>query len=161
MYHPTEMASSVTPISWFYSLYIHTPSNQIQCDNPSRLEITFLLDSGDSTSVLKYPTCVTIAKFLNIKQKNTLNPSKTLTVADQTKVPILHYVTITLITTIEDDSRQFTLRFAVADTKYNILGTACFEEKIQKNIQDFTLQFEHQSTVHPNYTKFTTLLSKD
>ena len=29
------------------------------------------------------------------------------------------------------------------------------------NIQDFTLQFKHQSTVHPNYTNFTSLSSKD
>ena len=28
-------------------------------------------------------------------------------------------------------------------------------------MQDFTLQFKHQSTAHPNYTKFTSLLSKD
>ena len=73
-----------------------------------------------------------------------------------------YYVTITLNTTIEDDSRQFTIPFAVADIKYNILGTPFFEENIQNiNIQDFTLQFKHQSTVHPNYTNFTSLLSKD
>ena len=37
MYYPTEMANAVTPTSWFFSLYIHTPSTQIQRDNPSRL----------------------------------------------------------------------------------------------------------------------------
>ena len=109
MYHPTEMANAVTPIlyisSWFYSLYIHTPLTQIQRENPSRLEISILLDSGASISVLNYPTYVTIAKLVNIKQNKTLNPAKTLTVANQTEVPILHYVTITLNTTIEDDSR--------------------------------------------------------
>ena len=65
MYHPIELANTVTPTSWFYSLYIHTPSNQIQRDNPSRLEISFLLDSGASISVLNYRTYVTIAKLLN------------------------------------------------------------------------------------------------
>ena len=111
---------------------------------------------------MNFPTYVTIAKLLNIKQNNTLNLSKTLTVANQTEVPILHYVTITLNTTIEDDSRHFTIPFAVADIKYNILGTPFFEENIQNvNIQDFTLQFQHQSATHPNYTKFTSLLSKD
>ena len=94
MYHPTEMANAVTPTSWFYSLYTHTPSNQNQRDYPSRLEISFLLDSGASISVLNYPTYVTIAKLLNIKHNNIHNPSKTLTVANQTEVPILHYVTI-------------------------------------------------------------------
>ena len=27
MYHPTAMANAVTPTSWFYTLYVHTPSN--------------------------------------------------------------------------------------------------------------------------------------
>ena len=73
MYHPTGMANAVTPTSWFYSLYIYTPSTQIQRENPSRLEISFRLDSGVSISVLNYPTYVTIAKLLNIKQNKTIN----------------------------------------------------------------------------------------
>ena len=55
MYHPTEMANAVTPISWFYSLYTHTPLNQTQRDFPSRLEISFFLDSDASISVLTTP----------------------------------------------------------------------------------------------------------
>ena len=75
---------------------------------------------------------------------------------------VVHYITITLNTTIEDNSRQFTIPFAVADTKYIILGTPFFEENIQNiNIQDFTLQFKHHSRVYPNFAKFTSLLSKD
>ena len=124
MYHPTEMANDEAPTSWFYSLYIHLPSTQIQRDNPSRLEISFLSDSGASKSVLN--TYVTIAK-----QNSTINPPKTLTVAHQTEVPTIHYVTITLDTSIEDDSRQFTIRLAVADIKYNLLRTPFFEENIQ------------------------------
>ena len=118
MYHPTEMANALTPTSWFYSLYTHTPSNQDHRDYPSRLEISFLLDSGASISVLNHPTYITIAKLkqillliTNIKQTSPHNSSKTLTVANQTEVPILHYITITLNTTIEDNSRQFTIPF--------------------------------------------------
>ena len=156
------MANVLTPTSWFYSLYTHTPSNQIHRDYPSRLEISFLLDSGASISVLNHPTYITIAKLLNIKQTSPHNSSKTLTVANQTEVPILHYITITLNTTIEDNSRQFTIPFAVADIKYNILGTPFFEENIQNiNIQDFTLHFKNHSRVYPNYAKSTSLLSKD
>ena len=69
VYHATEMANAVSPTIWFFSLYILTPSTQIQRENPSRLEISFLLDSGASISELNYPTYVTIAKLLNIKQK--------------------------------------------------------------------------------------------
>ena len=111
---------------------------------------------------MNYPTYVITAKLLNIKHNNTLILSKTLFVANQTEVPILLYVTILLNTSIEDNSRQCTIPFAVADIKYNILGTLFVEEYIQKiNIQDFTLQFKHQSTQHQNLTKFTSLLSKD
>ena len=52
LYHSTEMANAVTPTNWFYTLYVHTPSSIAQRDNPSRLEIAFLLDSGAS---MNYP----------------------------------------------------------------------------------------------------------
>ena len=69
---------------------------------------------------------------------------------------------IILNTTIDENSRYFSLPFAVADIKYNILGTPFFEDNIQNiNIQDFPLEFKYQSKTHPNYAKFTTLLSKD
>ena len=162
MYHPTEMTNALTPTSWFYSLYTHTSSNQNHRDYPSRLAISFLLDSGASISVLNHPTYIPFPKLPNIRQNSPHNSSKTLTVANQTKVSILHYITITLNTTIEDDSRQFTIPFAVAEIKYNILGTPFFEENTQNIIiQDFTLQYKHHSRVYPNYAKFTSLLSKD
>ena len=95
MYHPTAMANAVTPTSWVYTLYVHTPSSIVQKDNPSRLEIAFLLDSDASISVLNYPTYITLTKLLDIRPNHTsdLGPphrSKTLTVANQTEVPILH-----------------------------------------------------------------------
>ena len=71
MYHPTAMANSVTPTSWFYTLYVHTPSSITQRDNPSRLEIAFLLDSGASFSVLNYPTVITLTKLLDIRPNHT------------------------------------------------------------------------------------------
>ena len=30
LYHPTAMANAVTPTSWFYTLYVHTPSSILQ-----------------------------------------------------------------------------------------------------------------------------------
>ena len=141
MYHPTAMANAVTPTSWFYTLYVHTPSSIVQRDNPSRLEIAFLLDSGASFPVLNYPTYITLTKLLDVRPNHTsdVGPtrnSKTLTVANQTEVPILHYANIILNTTIDENSRYFSVPFAVADIKYNILGTPFFEDNIQNiNIQ--------------------------
>ena len=167
MYHPTAMANAVTPTSWFYTLYFHTPSSITQRDNPSRLQIAFLLDSGASIFVLTYPTYITLTKLLEIRPNHTsdIGPNqtlKTLNVANQTEVPILHYANIILNNTIDDNSRYFSVPFAVADIKYNILGTPFFEDNKQNiNIQYFTLEFKYQSKIHPNYAKFTTLLSKD
>ena len=77
-------------------------------------------------------------------------------------MPILHFVTITLNTTIEDDTFQFIIPFAVADINCYIRGTHFFEEDIQNlNIQHFTLKNKYQSPAHPNFTKFTSLWSKD
>ena len=163
MYHPTKITNALTPTSWFYSLYFHISERYNDNDNPSRLEISFLLDSGASISVLNYPNYLTIAKLLNITcNTKTNHTSKTLTVAIQTKVPILHYITTTLYTSIKQTSRQFLIPFAVSDIKYNIHGTPFFEEFIQSiSIQDFTLQFKYQSKDQPNTTKITSLLSKD
>ena len=71
MYHPTAMANAVTPTSWFYTLYVHTPSSIVQRDNPFRLEIAFLSDSGASISVLNYPTYNTLTEFLDIRPNHT------------------------------------------------------------------------------------------
>ena len=156
MYHPTEIANAVTPTSWFYTLYVHTPTSIIQKENPSRFEIAFLLDSGASISVLNYPTYITLTKLLDIRPNHTSDtgprhPSKTLTVANQTEVPILHYANIILNTSIDDNSRYFSVPFAVADIKYNILGTPFFEDNIQNiNIKDCTLEFKYQSKTYPN-----------
>ena len=143
MYHPTAMANAVTPTSWFYTLYVHTPSNIVQRDNPSSLEIAFLLDSGASISVLNYPTYINLTKLLDIRSNHTsdVGPtrnSKTLTVANQIEVPILHYANIILNTTIDENSRYFSVPFAVAVIKHNILGTPFFEDNIQ-NINYKTL----------------------
>ena len=165
MYHPTARANAVIPTSWYHTLYVHTPSSITQRDNPSRLESAFLLDSGASISVLSFPTYITPTKRLDIRPNHTsdVGPtqnSKTLTFANQTEVPILHYAKIILNTFFDENSRYFSVPFAVADIKYKILGTPFFEDNIQ-NIKNFTLEFKYQSKTHPNYAKFTTLLSKD
>ena len=95
MYHLREMANALTPTSWFYSLYTHASPNQNQRDHPSRLEISFLLDSGASISVLNYPTYVIISKLHNIKQNNSQNSSRTLTVV-QIKLNSLFYTMLPL-----------------------------------------------------------------
>ena len=70
MYHPTAMANAVTPTSWFYTLYVHTTSSITQRDNPSRLEIVFLLDSGASVSGAELPHIHNSYKTLRYQTKS-------------------------------------------------------------------------------------------
>ena len=143
MHHPTELANALTPTIWFYSLYSQTSEGHNKSNYPSRLQNSFLLDSGAAISVLNYPTYFTIAKLLNITNNITiLNSSKTLTVANQTEVPILHYVTLNTI--IDDNSRQFNIPFAVADKKNN-LGTHFSKNIIIKSTYK-TLQYNLNTT---------------
>ena len=118
----TEIANTITPYSWFYPLYIHASETN---DNilPSKLEILFL--SGASISVLNLPTFHVISKQLNINVPTNLQNkrAKTLTVANQTEVPIIHYISMTCFTEVNHKTRSFNIDFAVANIKYNILGT--------------------------------------
>ena len=99
MLHPTETTNAITPNSWFYSLYTPTPNNQNQSDQDQK----FNDDQNDQYS------------------------TKNLTVADQTEVLVLHYVSVPSYTTKEDDSRQYIIPFVVAEKKHNNLGTPFFE----------------------------------
>ena len=84
-----------------------------------------------------------------------------MTIANQSEVFILQYVTTTLNASIEQTSRQFKILLAVADIKYNILGTAFVDVYIQNIIiQDFTLQFKHHSKDQPNIAKFTSAFKR-
>ena len=91
-----------------------------------------VLDTGASISVLKLPSFHVIAKQLNLNvPKNIENQiTKTLTVANQTEVPIIHYVSMTCFTEVNHQNRSFNIEFAIANIKYNFLG-APFLKKIK------------------------------
>ena len=159
----TEIANTITPYSWFYPLYIHASETN---DNilPSKLEILFLLDTGASISVLNLPTFHVISKQLNINVPTNIQNkrAKTLTVANQTEVPIKHYISMTCFTEVNHKTRSFNIDFAVANIKYNILGTPFFKKHIQnidfqQNIMTYTEQHPKLSTK----TTFSTFTEKD
>ena len=127
------MQIQLLPLVGFnYPLYVHVPEGK---DNilPSKLEILFLLDTGVSISVLNLPTFHVVAKQLNLNvPKNNVNKrAKTLTVANQTEVPIIHYISLTCFTEVNHQNRYFNIEFAVANIKYNFLGTPFFKKNIQ------------------------------
>ena len=123
-----EIANTITPYSWFYPLYVHA-SETNDYILPSKLEILFLLDTGASISVLNLPTFHVISKQLNINVPTNLQNkrAKTLTVANQTEVPIIHYISMTCFTEVNHQTRSFNIDFAVANIIYNILGTPFFK----------------------------------
>ena len=96
---------------------------------PSKLEILFL-DTGASISVLNLPTFHVIAKQLNLNvpKKIENKRAKTFTVANQTEIPIKHYVSLTCFTKVNYQNRSFNIEFGVANFKYNILGAPFFKK---------------------------------
>ena len=159
----TEIANTITPYSWFYPLYIHASETN---DNilPSKLEILFLLDTGASISDLNLPTFHVISKQLNINVPTNLQNkrAKTLTVANQTEVPIIHYISMTCFTEVNHKTRSFNIDFAVANIKYNILGTRFFKKHIQKiDFQQNIMTYTEQHPKLPTKTTFSTFTEKD
>ena len=112
----TEIANTITPYSWFYPLYVPA-SEGIDNILPSKIKILFLLDTEASISVLNLPTFHVIAQQLNLNVPKVIENkrAKTLTVANQTVVPKLHYVSMTCFTEINHQNRSFIIEFAVAN----------------------------------------------
>ena len=158
----TEIANTITPYSWFYPLYVHASERK---DNilPSKFEILFLLDTGASVSVLNLPTIHVVAKQLNLNvpKSNENGRAKTLTVANQTEVPVIQYISMTCFTEVNHQNRSFNIEFAVASIKYNILGTPFFKKNIQNiDFQQKTMNYKEQHLKLPTKTHFATFAEK-
>ena len=93
-----------------------------------------------------------ISKLLNLNvPKNIENKrAKTLTVANQTEVPKIHYISMTCFTEVNHQNRSFNFDFAVANIKYNILGTPFFKTHIQKiDFQQNIMTYKEQHSKLP------------
>ena len=146
-----------------FLLYIHAFERK---DNisPSKLEILFLLDTGASISVLNLPTFHVIAKQLNFSVPKDIENTraKTLTIANQTEVPIVHYVSMTCFTEVNHQNRSFNIEFAVANIKYNILGAPFFRKNIQNiDFHQNIMTYKEQHPKLPTKTHFSTFTEKD
>ena len=118
MYQPTELANAVTPTSWFYSLYIHTPSNQNQGDYTSRLETSFLLDSGASISLLNYATYVTVLKLQKYQTKKYTQLFK---ISDRCKSNRSSYYTLCYCNFIYHKRRRLSsVYYTFCSTRYKV-----------------------------------------
>ena len=82
---------------------------------------------------MNLPTFHVISKQLNLNIPTNIENkrAKTLTVANQTEVPIIPYISMTCFTEVNNQNRSFNNDFAVANIKYNILETPFFERHIQ------------------------------
>ena len=88
--------------------------------------------------------------------------AKTLTVANQTEVPIIHYISMTCFTEVNHKTRFFNIDFAVANIKYNILGTPFFKKHIQNiDFQQNIITYIEQHPKLPTKTTFSTFTEKD
>ena len=113
---------------------------------------------------MNLPSFHVFAKQLNINvPKNIENKrAKTLTVANQSEVPIIHYVSMTCFTEVNHQNRSFKIEFAVANIRYNILGAPFFKRNIQNT--DFQQNIMNYKDQHPKLstkTHFSTFTEKD
>ena len=112
---------------------------------------------------MNLPSFHVIAKQLNLNvPKNIENKrAQTLTVANQTEVSIIHYVSVTCFTEVNHQNRSFNIEFAVANIKYNILGAPFFKRKIQ-NIDFYqnVMTYKEQHPKLPTKTHFRHLLKR-
>ena len=113
---------------------------------------------------MNLPTFHVISKQLNFNvPKNIENKRvKTLTVANQTEVPILQYISMTCFTEVNHQNRSFNIDFAVANEKYNIPGTPFFKTHIQNiDFQQNIMTYKEQHSKLPTKTNFSTFTEKD
>ena len=132
---------------------------------PSKIEILFLFDTGASISVLNLPTFHVIAKQLNLNVPWDIENerAKTLTVANQTEVPIVRfYVSMTCFTEVNHQNRSFKIEFARANIKYNIIGAPFFKNNIQNIVfHQKIMTYKEQHPKLPTKKHFSTFTEKD
>ena len=87
-----------------------------------------MLDSDASICIFNLPTSTILADhFLKCSETTPQNDEfKTLTVAKKAEVPISFNVSLALHTSNHGKTRTLVIPFAVANIKYNILGTPFF-----------------------------------
>ena len=89
---------------------------------------------------------------LNVPQDVENKRAKTLKVANQTEVAIVHYVSMTCFTEANHQNRSFNIEFAVANIKYNILGAPFFKKNIQNiNFQQNIMTYKEQHAKHQKH----------
>ena len=113
---------------------------------------------------MNLPIFHVIARQLNPNvPKNIENKrAKTLTVANQTEVPITHYVSMTCFTEVNHQNRSFNIEVSAANIKYNILGALFFKRYIQNtDFQQIIMTYKEQHPKLPTKTQpFSTFTEK-
>ena len=113
---------------------------------------------------MNLPTFHVIAKQLNvIVPKNIENKrAKTFTVANQTEIPIIHYVSMTCFTEVNQQNQSFNIEFAVANVIYKVLGAPFFKRNIQNiDFQQNILTHKEQHPKLPTKPQFSTFTEKN
>ena len=113
---------------------------------------------------MNLPTFHVIAKHLNLNVPKDIENkrAKTLTVANQTKVSIIHYISMTCFSEVNHQNRSFNIEFAVANIKYNILGAPFSKRYIQSiDFQQNVMKYKEQHPKLTTKTHFSTFTEKD
>ena len=109
---------------------------------------------------MNLPTFHIIAKQLNLNVPTNIENkrAKTLTVANQTEVPIIHYISMTCF---NHQNRSFNTEIAVANNKDNILEALFIKTHNQnKDFQQNIMIYKEQHPKFPTIAHFSTFTEK-
>ena len=119
-----HVSTLLEPSIPFHTLVRHVDSEDIANEkirtNDLALEINKVsLEEDTNKKEFEHEDQIMVTQTGDLQNKR----AKTLTVANQTEVPIILYISMTCFTEVNHQARSFNIDFAVANIKYNILGT--------------------------------------
>ena len=129
-----ETANSLNKIdaasSWYVSLNIKAKTSKLKQD-PNFLEIEFLLDTGATICIINLATWNAIKQILRIDETNLDTSQQTkLRTANNDLLPTNGLLHLNLFP-IKENPFTLNLTFAIANTKYNILGLPFVQKYIR------------------------------
>ena len=124
--------------SWYLTLNVKAKTSKLKPD-PNFLEIEFLIDTGATICILNQTTWNAIKDLLHINEKNLDQTTNTqLRTANNDLLPTVGLLHFHLFP-IKEHPSTINDTFAIADTKYNILGLPF----VQKYISTIAVSYTH------------------
>ena len=97
------MTFAICRTSWFYSLHSHS-QEETNFHLSSRMDKPLLSESNESISLLNVPTFMMIIQTFSVCNQGKHDTTKLLTIANESKLPIMKYLSVTCFSSLEKKS---------------------------------------------------------